>query len=81
MTVDQLTPFALFMLSIACGVLGWFARQLWSAVQELRRDLSALEVQITRDYVRMDRLDKLMQPIMEQLNRIEQALTHKLDKP
>lgn len=72
---------ALFALGIVCGVLGWFARELYNATHNLRKDLSALEVQINRDYVRHDRLQEAMKPIMDSLQEIKQALTHKADKP
>ena len=67
-------------LSIGFSVLGWFARQLYEATQSLRKDLSALETRIGTDYVRYDRLQDVMRPIMEKLTRIEDALSHKVDK-
>lgn len=68
------------MLSVACTVLGWLARELWDAVKELRKSMVELEVRITRDYVSYDRLDKIMQPISEALDRIERTLVGKADK-
>ena len=74
---------SVFMSLVGCaiGVLGWFARVLYEATQSLRRDLSALEVRIGTDYVRYDRLQDVMKPLMQQLDRIEDALTRKADKP
>lgn len=69
------------LLGVCIGVLGWFARVLYEATQSLRRDLSALEVRIGTDYVRYDRLQDVMKPLMQQLDRIEDALTRKADKP
>jgi hypothetical protein len=69
------------MLGAGLGVLGWFARVLYEATQSLRRDLSALEVRIGTDYVRYDRLRDVMEPMVQQLDRIENALTKKVDKP
>jgi hypothetical protein len=81
MSIEQIL---LLGLSIGFSVLGWFARELWSAVQTLRKDLGDLTVEVGREYVRYDRLqDKLaeiMSPVTKQLDRIEQALTHKVDK-
>lgn len=67
-------------LSAGFAVLGWFARELYAATQALRRDLSALEVRIGTDYVRYDRLQEAMRPVLDQLARIESALMHKADK-
>lgn len=68
-------------LSVACTVLGWLARELWSAVQSLRRDLTALEVKLGNDYVRYDRLQDALRPIMDALDEIRSTLAHKADKP
>lgn len=72
---------AMFVLALACGILGWFARELYSATQSLRRDLTALEIKIGTDYVRYDRLAVSLQPIMDSLSEIKQSLKEKVDKP
>lgn len=77
MNVEQVF---LVLIGIACGILGWFARELYNATQALRKDLSALEVQIGRDYVRYDRLQDALKPVMDSLHEIKQALTQKVDK-
>lgn len=77
MTLEQLFMSA---LGAACAILGWLARELYSAIQSLRRDLSALELQISRDYVRYDRMKDIMSPIMEALKEIKDTLTTKVDK-
>lgn len=68
------------LVGLACGILGWFARELYNATQALRKDLSALEVQIGRDYVRYDRLQDALKPVMDSLHEIKQALMQKVDK-
>lgn len=70
----------LAILGLACGVLGWFARELYNATQSLRKDLSSLEVKLSTDYVRYDRLQDAMKPIMESLHEIKSALQNKADK-
>jgi hypothetical protein len=77
----EVTQIVMWGLGMACTILGWFARELYSATQSLRRDLSALEVQITSDYVRYDRLQDAMKPIMDSLADIKHALDKKADKP
>jgi hypothetical protein len=68
------------LLGLACTGLGWFASELYAATQALRRDLSALEVRIGTDYVRYDRLQDAVKPIMESLHEIKVALLTKVDK-
>ena len=68
------------LLTIGGGILGWFARELYTAVNRLREDMQKLEVKLSSEYVRYDRLQDALKPIMEALNEIKQALTHKVDK-
>lgn len=67
-------------LGTACTLLGWFARELYAATQSLRKDLSALQVQISSDYVRYDRLKDAFQPVMDSLAEIKHTLERKADK-
>jgi hypothetical protein len=68
--------------ALGCGFacLGWFAREMWSAVQTLKTELSRLEVKISTDFVRYDRMQDAMQPVLDKLTRIEDALHKKVDK-
>jgi septation ring formation regulator EzrA len=50
-------------------------------VQKLRQDLSQLEVRISGEYVRYDRLQDALKPIMAALEEIKTAMSHKADKP
>jgi len=76
----SVTEIILAVVSIATGVLGWFARQMWDAVQALRVDLTELEIRIGSDYVRYDRLQDSLRPIMEALRDIQESLKTKADK-
>ena len=76
----DLTQIFLAVLGVACTVLGWFARELYSATQALRADLSALQVRIGTDYVRYDRLQDAFKPIMDSLHEIKVTLAQKADK-
>jgi hypothetical protein len=70
----------LAVLGIGFAVLGWFARELWSAVQKMQTELNRLEVRIGGEFVRYDRLQDAMKPIMESLAEIKRTLEHKADK-
>lgn len=68
------------LLGLACSVLGWFSREMYTAMQALRKDIFALEVRIGTDYVRYDRLQDALKPIMEGLSEIKHTLAGKVDK-
>jgi len=70
----------LALLGLACSALGWFGRELYTAVTQLKNDLAKLEVKIGTDYVRYDRLQDAMKPVMERLDKIQDALSHKADR-
>lgn len=74
------TAIILGVVSLATAVLGWFARQLWDAVQSLRKDLTALQIIVSSEYVRYDRLHDALQPIMTTLQEIKDTLKSKADK-
>ena len=77
----ELSQIFLALIGLACGVLGWLAREMYSALQALRRDLGQLEVQLTRDYVRYDRLQDAFKPVLDALSEIKHTLQGKADKP
>lgn len=77
---ELLTPYILFVFGAVLASIGWFSGQLWSAVQKLKEDLVALKVSIGTDYVRYDRLQDALKPIIESLNEIKSTLAHKADK-
>jgi hypothetical protein len=62
------------------SVLGWFARQLWDAVQDLKSDMKQLEVDLPTHYVRKEDLESRLDRIEASLNRIFEKLDHKADK-
>jgi hypothetical protein len=64
----------------ALAVLGWFARQLWDAMKELRADLHTLEVNLPENYVKRSDLDKRMERIEDMFQRIYDKLDSKADK-
>ena len=62
------------------SVLGWFARQLWDAVQELKHDMKTLEVDLPTHYVRKEDLDARFDKFEAMLTRIYDKLENKVDK-
>lgn len=57
----------LLNIGIAAGfaAVGWFARQIWSAVSELRRDLHEIEVNLPTSYVRRDEFSDALKEIKD----------------
>lgn len=74
-------PWAIFALATFCGVMGWLGREMWSAVKSLRSDLDTLRVHLAQEYPNYDRMGDVLKPILTQLDRIENALRQKVDKP
>lgn len=62
------------------AVMGWFARELWSAVKELKSDLSKLREQLPSIYVTKDDYREDMKEIKGLLNKISDKLDNKQDK-
>lgn len=64
------------MFGAALTVAGWFARELWTAVQELKSDLSKLPLSyVSRQDYRDD-----MKEVKDMLGKIFDKLDNKQDK-
>jgi hypothetical protein len=62
------------------GVLGWFAREMWTAVKDLKTDLSKLREEMPRSYVMKEDYRRDIYEIKEMLNKIFDRLDNKVDK-
>ena len=60
--------------------IGWFARQVWEATQQLKADLHALEVDLPKTYVSKDDFSDTMKHIEDMFQRIYDKLDGKADK-
>jgi len=74
-------PQMLFNLAagLIVGGIGWFARQIWDAVQKLRADLHSLEVDLPKTYVSkteygedFKEIKEICRQIFEKLSSLEQ---------
>ena len=61
-------------------VLGWFARELWAAVKELKSDLAKLREDLPREYVARDDYREDIRDIKAMLAKIFEKLENKADK-
>lgn len=65
---------------IAFTVLGWFGRELWSAVKELKADLSKLREELPKTYIPKDDFKESVKEIKDMLTDIYSELRKKVDK-
>ena len=72
------------VINIGIGSLlavgGWFARQLWDAVQKLKTDMSQLELSISDKYVRKDDFKDGIKELQDMLGKIFDKLDSKQDR-
>lgn len=61
------------------SVLGWFARQLWDAVQDLKKDMKAIEVDLPTHYVRKDEFKEAINGLRDEMRDNFTRLFDKLD--
>lgn len=64
----------------SASVLGWFARELWAAVKDLKADLAKLREELPRNYVIRDDYKDDIREIKEMLTKLFDRLDHKADK-
>ena len=67
-------------LTLISSVTGWFARELWSAVKELKSDLAKLREDIPKSYVAKDDYKDDIRELKEMINKIFDKLDNKSDK-
>jgi hypothetical protein len=62
------------------AVIGWFARRLYEATENLRRDIHEIEKDLPISYVRKEDFDKRMDRIEHMLEKIFEKLEGKVDR-
>jgi len=68
------------LVGVGMSVLGWFARELWSAVKELKADLAKLREDLPKDYVIRSDYREDIRDIKAMLAKIFEKLEAKADK-
>ena len=75
-------------IGIAGALGGWWMKAMWEAVKDLKTaderlasQVSDLKVLVAGDYVRREMFDRLSDAIFTKLDRIENKLDGKADKP
>ena len=63
-----------FILPTACAVLGWFCRELWTAVQELKNDVAKLREDLPSKYVSKEDFNDRWMEVLKSLHRLEDKI-------
>jgi len=61
-------------------IIGWFARELWAAVKELKSDLSKLREDLPKTYVVRDDYKQDIRDIKDMIGKVYDKLDNKADK-
>ena len=62
------------------GVVGWFARQLWDSVKELKSDIGELRLHVSETYVKKSEMETLEAQMDKRFDRVEQMIVKLYDK-
>lgn len=64
----------------AMSIVGWFGRELWAAVQDVRRDVSKLREELPKTYITKDDFRDGVNELKSMLIAISDKLDRKADK-
>jgi len=67
-------------LGVSSADFGWLARELWTAVKDLKEDLTTLSVELPKTYVTRDDYRSDLKEIKDMLGKIFDRLENKADK-
>jgi cell division protein FtsB len=62
------------------GVGGWFARQLWDSVKELKNDISGIRLHMSENYVKKSEVENFRADMDKRFDRIELLLDKLFEK-
>jgi hypothetical protein len=60
--------------------IGWFAREIWDSVKELRKDIHQIEKGLPEIYVRRDDLREVRQEMMVRFDKLENMMGQVFDR-
>ena len=67
-------------LGVLIGFIGWFAREIWDSVKELRKDIHQIEKNLPEVYVRRDELREVRQELMARFDKLENMMSQFFDR-
>ena len=59
---------------------GWFCRQLWDSVKELKADIADLKLHVSENYVKKSEVESLRTDMDKRFDRLEQMIARLYDK-
>tara|TARA_R110000868_G_scaffold252090_1_gene508762 strand:- start:689 stop:943 length:255 start_codon:yes stop_codon:yes gene_type:complete len=72
------------IINIGAGTLltvgGWFARQLWDSVKELKTDISQIRLHMSENYVKKSEVENFKFDMDKRFDRIEVLLDKLFEK-
>jgi len=72
------------IINMALGTIlliaGWFARELWVAVKDLKNDIHEIEITLPMNYIRRDEYHDSLREIKDMLYKIFERLDNKEDR-
>lgn len=68
-------------MAVAGALGGWWLNTMWQLMRELERKVASIDVLVAGSYVKRDELKQLSDVLFEKLDRIDQKLDRKADKP
>jgi tetrahydromethanopterin S-methyltransferase subunit G len=60
--------------------IGWFAREIWDSVKELRKDIHQIEKGLPEIYVRKDDLKEVRQEMAARFDKLENMMGQVFDR-
>jgi hypothetical protein len=69
-------------IGLGCVIasIGWFARELWDSVKEMRRDLHQIEKDLRELYVRRDDLKEVRVEMAARFDKLESIMASFFDR-
>lgn len=68
------------LATVAFGAAGWFTRQVWTSVQELKSDLFKLREELPKTYVARDDYKSDIKEIKDMLMKLMDKISEKADR-
>lgn len=69
-----------FALGSFLAALGWFAREIWDAIKELRKDIKAIEKDLPDHYVRRDDFRDALQSMHKDMGNLKDDMRENFRK-
>jgi len=73
------------MFNMIAGLLGaiggWLLNTMWQAVRSLETKVAAIDVLVAGTYVKKEEMVKMTDAIFHKLDKIQDAIERKADKP